>query len=780
MNLKPAADSTFHMHYSGNLIFELERGNQRNRSFLVRNVMEDLRSHSTRQSQALAPSPHPTAAPQGRAASPRDWRSSGTAPQSNRSGAARRSLRGAAKPHAYPEDAELTIDPVNIRKKLNFKDGLHVKDHRPSKRVKREEIRCYCYCAIWDNRDGFRSAEPIVKRNQRCTIGELGHEGDPVLNITIDKPFSFSAAELFVPIRAGSISKMGMGDKYSLEIKIVPCSSRDRWPIIPVLSKFEGSLISRDAIQAHPRGYLVSSYPNLPNAPAVGVPMSVALDQDGRTYKTKYGLDVKASWSCQRPQLDDIFSSRRLRSPSPRQCPTPKSEPSSVSYLDLLSTSRTEVATSGTSPVADGSAAQVYYRWSFSSKQSNKDLRPGVFDGLRCYCNTRIFPTLDLLRFHLSSSHDKYTFHLEEPKGSNGGGPVRRHTFRITPAPIVRERAANHVRDEREMTWKRPKRPFDIKAYNEGDDSWTGEMGVRMRRGAVLLARTQSLTSPLAIAKGGAAGEREQPEKTLAIPAPARQRFKVPAARTRYRTPFYRSTSCRKLDAGESMSESDEDVDDTWLKEKHLNSLRDNGSLTGAEKDFICRWDEHIMREGFPLPHYIADSVVRFTRANVVWLRKSDILPQFRAHTTSLAARKVIGISVVHHCSELIEGSIQTPPDSIGAMSPRDDLAAEVGCPSRSSPSSWKRDQTDPSIRSAYGICGVCHESTTRQKKLTIYCSKEASPFKLDIEGFDADLFSQACPALGISYHFPCIGLDHRELDWTCSVCNDRGEGRKD
>lgn len=719
MTLEPAGDRTFRKHYIGNLVFELERGKKRNRSFLTRNVMEVLGSHSKRRRQILGQASQ----------SNYDADAIGARPSvhskqdnSTKTSSARRSLRGPARPGSHPKGAQLTIKPINIRKKLNFREGLKRPEEPPKKRVKREEIPCYCYCAIWDNREGFRSVEPIVKRNQRCTVIQASYDGVPVLDITMDTPFCFEAAELFVPVYSKGISDMGIGDKYTLETKIIPCSSRDPWPIIPVLSKFEGSLVKGDKNQTHPGGYLVSSYVNLPTAPAAEIPMSVALDQDGRTYKTKYGLEVRAHWSRPQPQLDDIFPSRtKHRSPSPRQCPTPKLEPSS--YLDLFSTPEIPLVVDDKPPEP---CVQVCYKWGLStSKQSKNDFLPGIFDDFQCYCDKRIFRTLKLLRFHLSSNHDKYTFELEDAGDSNSVSATQRYTFRVRPAPIVRERAANHVKDEREIVWEKPQRPFDIEAYNDGDGSWTGELGIRNRRlrGAAAEVRNPEILSASEV--GLVDREKKHYEDTLEISEPRRKRFSIPIARTKNRTSFHRSTSSKKLGTGEELSESDEDVDITWLRERHLTNLSENQSLANAEKEFMCKWDEHIMTEGFPLPRYIADSTVRFTRANLRWLRKPGMLEQFEKHNKTLKTRGIIGQCVMNHCAELIAHTARTPTEDHEQTTP---TRIGKGHHDTSSDSvSGHLGIVDSLLRSTYGVCGVCKESTTRRKNLTIYCSSDVS-----------------------------------------------------
>lgn len=643
--------------------------------------------------------------------------SSGMPSDSNaKTSTGRRSLRGSVKSDPYAKGAKLTIDLVNIRKKLNFKDGLQREDHRPRKRVKREEIRCHCYLAIWDNREGYRSVEPIVKRNHRCTIIPSTHDGVPVLDITMDRPVQFDASELFVPLKSNGPTKMGMGDKYTLETKIIPSSSADPWPIIPILSKHEGSLI-KDHNQTHPSGYLVASYVNLPTAPAPEVPMSISLDQDGRTYKTKYGLEVRAHWSAQSSQLETVFPPRtKRRSPSPEQCPTPQSEAGSPSYLDLFATENMPAIAKEQHESPAEPKAQVCYQWAYTvANQPKKDFLPGIFEGFRCYCSSRVFRSLKLLRFHLASNHDKYIFELDEASNAKATAAFKRYTFKVKPVPIVRERAANHIKDEREIVWQKPKKPFDIEAYNEGDDSWTGDLSIRKRRGLAIVSDSPG--------RKGFSRERKQPEDTPEIPKPRRRRFKVPVAKTKTKTSFFRSTSSRMLETGEELSESDEDVDISWLRDKHLSNLAQNEYLDEAEKEFMCKWDEHIMGEGFPLPRYIPDSLVRFTRANVAFLKRPHIFQQFEEHTANLLRRNVISDITARYCNGLITDTTPADEHEDNENSPNSEMDIDQSTTTGQYDSEGARKLP----LGTYGICAVCEESTTRRKNLTIFCSNAVS-----------------------------------------------------
>ena len=68
-------------------------------------------------------------------------------------------------------------------------------------------------------------------------------------------------------------------------------------------------------------------------------------------------------------------------------------------------------------------------------------------------------------------------------------------------------------------------------------------------------------------------------EEVEEIPVPERKRFKVIPSRTRNHTAFFRSVSHRPMRLDESpLSESDDDMDDSWIRQKHYeNDIRTRG-----------------------------------------------------------------------------------------------------------------------------------------------------------------------------------------------------------
>lgn len=566
----------------------------------------------------------------------------------------------------HHQDAELIFDIRSIRRKLNYRENL---DERPRKRARREAIQCRCYLAVWDNRQGHRKPEPILKRSEDCAVTPTETTSDNhAIDIELEGPFRIPAKEFFVPIvdRNGQLSKWAVGDKYLLEIKIIPCNISQLWPPLPILSKSDDSLmrglVKRDDL-AFTEGMLVSNYSNLPHAPPEGVPLNIAFDQGGRTFKTKYGLEVNAEWTY--PHLYDAKLKKEEEMMVSQREDEEKMDPlcRSIEYGQKAQTSQRRLNEPELLPLLKPTI-KISYVWDIETKTAvPREFRTTSIEGLYCpVCHIQESTSLKRLQFHLCTNHEKYKFSIESKKYDTEAKRLERVIFRVEVADIVRPRAANRVKDEREFTWQRPKQPFEIEAYISGEQSWVGALPRRRTAAATASviphpgiltsnASSQNLTTPRTDIFRPSA-------KVPEIPSPDRRRFQVPKAKTRRKTSFYRSINHKAMETGEMLSETDDDIDDTWLVKRHHDTLDETEGLTRTERRFRQRWNAHIMSEGCPNTRYTSDSLIRFVRKNMTWLRgtedEADIFAQFQDLAARLMESGVINSSILKDCLQMV------------------------------------------------------------------------------------------------------------------------------
>ena len=710
MRLAPATERKFHKQFIGDFTFDSQREQYRARLFLNRNVMRVLAYHERRRTKARAASPK-----QNQPDSVIQVNTDDLSPkaQVNQTAAAkpkRTSLRNVRE--QFPdEDAELILELRGIRKKLNFNSDLPVDEERPRKRIKRDSQECQCHVAIWDNREGFVSAEPVVKRSLLCSVTSLdGPSNSRLVDIEMNEPFRIKARELFVDVNAKVGLRKALGEKYFLETKIIPCNSSDDWPPIPLLSKSDVTMakdVGKNTL-ANIEGTLVSSYANLPRAPASDVPLSVSFVQNGQTYKTRYGMEVLSTWTRSSTYEAEIKKQEEeIPSPPPlldviAEQPWPK-RPSISEMLNAVS-----------KPAIPESNVRLCFSWDTVSHDGiDKKFRKSSVDGFRCpACRTVAFGNLKDLQFHFMNNHQKYKFTVQDEEKDPTTGDILRVNIKVEFAEILRQKASSNVRDERQLYWEAPRRPFDLDAYLDGDHTWVGDPP--RRRGPVHGAPSKNSSATLRESSERKSGFLPA-DKVSDLPAPRRRRHKVVVPRTKDQVPLFRSISHRPLRMDESpLSESDEDIDEEWIKQKHCEMIDDNEQLSENGKEFRKRWDSHLMKEHLPHGRYISDSLIRFVRANCRWLRSVDIQNELEELLGRLKSLGLIDEHVVFGCWKMINND--------------HDAASNSGLPDDIPNPQSSETATSFRARPPDGTtCATCYEPITK-KRQAIFCGNQVMP----------------------------------------------------
>jgi hypothetical protein len=670
-----------------------------------------------------------------------------SAPDSKRA-SVRKQLEGIYR----QQGAELVLELRNIRKKLNFNSNRRNDGEPDRKRIKRDVVRCQCHVAIWDNREVFRSPDPVATRSQLCSVTlQGGPEDCQSVDIEMDHAFRIKATEMHVPVKTKGGLQMTWGDKYFLEIKIIPCEEAAVWPPFKVLSKVEGTVTAAlgKKSAATVQGALVSSYANLPQAPASNVPMSISFVQDGLTLKTKFGLEVSSLWT-----ISPASEMKRKDEGNDwlKKVPfwSPIAAPASSMENDSL-------INNGSSPsVQRPKKVVVSYRLDvvgFTGR--SREFREASLDGYSCLaCRRREYQSLTDLLFHLSTCHFKYKYTVDEEDKTPRSGDPQNIIIKIDVADPEKKKPLKKTfkNPDTEIDWVAPKRPFDVDAYVNGDHTWTGQGHKRpVKAPRPILNGTSASTSAILKRKVGFTPAEEVQE----IPVPERKRFKVIPSRTRNNTAFFRSVSHRPMLLSESpLSESDDEMDDSWIREKHRERIYEQEDLQDVEKEFLVRWDLHVMAEHCPHGRHISDSLVRFVRKEKIWLRQTHHWRELQKLIAKLKAHDVIDAKVITGCFKIIwsdeaaeagthtGGIPQTNGIPAGAVTIGNSDHGP-GRPDEMSDGSGTRGKTNMADNQDHshaadkvaaniqplpiaGSCGVCSESHVR-KRDAVACSDAVS-----------------------------------------------------
>ncbi|EHY54449.1 hypothetical protein ABEF95_006147 [Exophiala dermatitidis] len=577
----------------------------------------------------------------------------------------RRSIRGLLeKAHEEPE-AELVLDFNNIRKKLNFKTNILDESSRPAKRQKRDTIKCQCHLTIWDNRVGHEAV--LITKSTYCRVTSTETESNGYfVDTELDKPFVIKADDLKVSIPIKDGSMLGFTDKYFLEIKIIPCRNGSLWPPIPLLGKSDGDHFAPDARKTGAedlQGAVVARYTHLPQAPDPDVPLSVFFLYEGRTYRTKYGLQVLATWQksttpkkTTRPRTNGLdLDSFRDQKPN-------GAEPSLGYKKDVKHTT-----------VIETHQPEVCYNFSPLLTGQTQDFRNATVKGYRCpLCTVWKTSKLQNLQFHLSTMHSKYNFSVQRPRPDPTTASSAHIQIKVEPGiqPLKKPE-----KDTMDFEWHAPARPFDLTAYVEGDHSWIGEESLKK------CAPVESpVPTPTGVkkSKSGVLPVRNVPD----FRKPQRKKYRAIRLESKYEEeePMYTSVSHRPVSPSEEpRSETDDEIDNDWQIQLHMERLDLAAKREGwsdYERELRKRWDKHRMEEQLEHSHYLSNSLIRFVRKHRHWIKKGEdeLLTTFFEFLGRLRDQNAIDDNVVCDVNELVfqdspkPTSMTTPPPAASPL----------------------------------------------------------------------------------------------------------------
>ncbi|KAJ9646016.1 hypothetical protein H2204_000678 [Knufia peltigerae] len=684
----------------------------------------------------------------------------------------RRSLRGFSDKVYEEPDAELTLDLSNIRKKLNFKNNAHDDGERPSKRQKRETIKCQCYLTVWDNRDGYNIA-PLVSKSEYCYVSPREIEPNGFfVDVELEKPFSIRASELKVSVLVRNEEIFALIDNYFLELKIIPCRSDSRWPPIPLLGKSDGDHFAPDIKRNGAevlQGAVVARYTHLPQAPEADTALSVFFLHEGRTYRTKYGLQVDSIWqksssrsstTRRRPDgLDlDLFRTPEQKASNADQETNALESERSNSTLAKLSTNGISGSAvsgfhNGLKSRTDGADATVVEHpevcYDFCSTVEQK-FRYATVKGYRCpLCAIWKTSKLDRLVFHLSTMHAKYSFQLQRPQRDPVSKELTHIQIKVNHPPTVKKG------DEHVIAWEAPPKPFNLPAYANGDRDWVGSTETKKQSPEGSRGTLQSAHQPLPL-----------PKPATAIPdfrTPRRKKFKAVKLLSKYgeQELVHTSISHRPVSPSEDgRSETEDEIDNEWQVELHMERLDfegRRGGWTDCERDLYKRWDRHRMEEQLEHSRYLPNSLVRFARKHRAWLKhgNEELLEVFLDFLDRLKQHATIDDDTICEVNALIFRA-SPPPESSRQAGHNGTLRSQT--PTRRSSRHLKADTSksdtpqsqnpptpgvqhherlQPSIDRTLR-CGHCSTPVPRARKSAVYC--------VDPE----------CETPGITYHINC------------------------
>lgn len=625
--------------------------------------------------------------------------------------------------------------------------------HQSSRLDDIKPVRCRCeltICEKSDNPSTELTSSTLYRSSELCTVT---YDSDESATIDMDDHFYIKASQLFVLTSRGSIKNFAMAESYSAQIALEPIGTSEKWP--PLLSDGEsqGSKMWQDPLT-------VTLYCNLPPLPMTsGISQFDVFLQFGSTTneKSDLSLELNYGWnqakSLLQPQLNG-FDRQLARLPTPTldreqlSCSKPTFNVLTIYHFR---------------PSVDDKELQGYH-----GASNPRDRNSYPVPGYTCpLCIYRKFHNLSFLHLHLITFHDLLHFQVKSREQTQGLDNIIEIYVDLSKEQLT-ARASDHVPDHRIFRWQKPTTRFDLSAMLKGDWTWLNE-----KKSAASIGNYRR--EPLQPNSGIKAPVRKinlydvQP-----LPKMKRRKYIVPEARNGVKgLVFVRNKSKRFVHPGEELSESDDDVDEEWLRMKHGETVEDFSDVVANERRFMVLWDRYLYEERPKGNIQIPPALVRFARDQGEVLRSSNLLVEFWKHCLNLVQYRVIDAECLKTCMAIAKGkspwsSAGTSKVGLGFAGP---ISLESPSCSRSPPE--KVDPMDVDFENNDGK-RVSNETARKVKNRDSGFCTCGKPYER----------SQMVLCVGSTcarrwFHRSCFNLKSQLDDWKCPRCiqvNDNNE----
>ncbi|KAK9467208.1 hypothetical protein V1512DRAFT_262202 [Lipomyces arxii] len=250
-----------------------------------------------------------------------------------------------------------------------------------------------------------------------------------------------------------------------------------------------------------------------------------------------------------------------------------------------------------------------------------------ILPGYTCPWCDFDYQSFQRLHFHFVTCHDLFAFRVEQRK------PRTVDVYISIAAEFTYERNSSRLSDLKVIQWLTPRgQKFKLPSFLAGDLSWLQEGASALPAQMPMIVpwptsagriritlKFQHRSSSVAVVDEDAVklsmasqAKWYEIETVPDLPPRPKRRYPIPESDKG----LYSTRSMRKLKTGEMMSESEDDLDESWLVHMHDQTLDDFEDVTPQEKMLMKAWDRHLFEERPKSYKHLADSFVRFCRQN--------------------------------------------------------------------------------------------------------------------------------------------------------------------
>jgi hypothetical protein len=221
-------------------------------------------------------------------------------------------------------------------------------------------------------------------------------------------------------------------------------------------------------------------------------------------------------------------------------------------------------------------------------------------------------------------------------------------------------RASANADEPLDVRMQAPSEPFNASRDPSGDD---------YRRKAKVDKQYTAGRAAVTVPIDASNIRRKLPEHVAEMPPRKKKRYAVPEAPSGIT--FFRSFSKRPLATGEYISESDDEVDDSWLELRRIAEFDKDHNLPQSAKRFLKAFDTHMWREFVQSDIHAGESLVRFVQRKCEWIWTEDVFNTFRDKIDEMLEDLIITKEVHASCLKIVEAAKPTQAEEAQEISQR-------------------------------------------------------------------------------------------------------------
>lgn len=263
-------------------------------------------------------------------------------------------------------------------------------------------------------------------------------------------------------------------------------------------------------------------------------------------------------------------------------------------------------------------------------------------------CRVRRLADIKDLRMHLDSLHDHFKYTATKEMVDDQGVQHWRFDCEIADHRTD-QRASGHADEPFDNHVNAPIQPFNVNKHLEGDTEF--HQIATQRHSSRYMVSKGKLTST-ALAQMPL--RRKPPDEVQARPARPKKHYIVPEAPRGI--VLFRSATKQPLEAGQVISESDDDLDLEWMQLRKKAEV-DREAISGPAKRFQAMFDEYMQDEDLHADIHASDAIVRFARERGPWIYQEDLLEELNAKLAELSEDNIISKDVHVACLDVVRST---------------------------------------------------------------------------------------------------------------------------